>query len=122
MSKTVLVVDDSSTFRQVVAQSLKTAGYEVVEGANGKDALEKLNGQKISLIVSDVNMPIMDGLAFVREVKKLANYKFTPIIMLTTESGEATKTVGKELGVKAWMVKPFKADLLLSAASKLIQP
>lgn len=122
MSKTVMIVDDSSTFRQVVASTLKAAGYDVIEGCDGKNALSQLTGQKVHLIVSDLNMPNMDGLAFVREVKKLPNYKFTPIIMLTTESSETTKNVGREAGVKAWMVKPFKPDQLLLAATKLIQP
>lgn len=122
MGKTVMIVDDSSTFRQVVASTLKGAGYDVIEGCDGKNALTQLNGQKVHLIVSDLNMPVMDGLAFVREVKKLANYKFTPIIMLTTESSETTKNVGRDAGVKAWMVKPLKPDQLLLAASKLILP
>ncbi len=121
MSKTVLIVDDSSTVRQVVAMTLKAAGYDVIEGCDGKNALGQLTGQKVHLIVSDLNMPVMDGLAFVREVKKLPNYKFTPIIMLTTESGETVKNVGREAGVKAWMVKPLKPDQLLLAASKLVQ-
>ena len=122
MSKTVLIVDDSTTVREVVATTLKCAGYEVLEGSDGKNALSQLTGQKVHLIVSDLNMPIMDGLTFVREVKKMPNYKFTPIIMLTTESSETTKNVGREAGVKAWMVKPFKPDQLLLAATKLIQP
>lgn len=122
MGKTVMIVDDSSTFRQVVASTLKGAGYDVIEGSDGKNALSQLTGQKVHLIVSDLNMPVMDGLAFVREVKKLPNYKFTPIIMLTTESSETTKNVGRDAGVKAWMVKPLKPDQLLLAASKLILP
>jgi len=122
MAKTVLVVDDSASLRQVVSIALKGAGYEVLEGCDGKDALSKLTGQKVHLIISDVNMPNMDGITFVKEVKKLANYKFTPIIMLTTESQEAKKAEGQEAGAKAWVVKPFKPETMLQAVSKLILP
>jgi len=122
MAKTVLIVDDSVSLRQVVSIALKGAGYEVVEGMDGKDALGKLDGQKIHLIVSDVNMPNMDGITFVKEVKKLPNYKFTPIIMLTTESEESKKQAGQAAGAKAWIVKPFQPEQLLMAVSKLILP
>jgi two-component system chemotaxis response regulator CheY len=122
MAKTVLVVDDSASLRQVVSIALKGAGYDVLEGCDGKDALSKLTGQKVHLIISDVNMPNMDGITFVREVKKLANYKFTPIIMLTTESQEGKKAEGQEAGAKAWVVKPFKPETMLLAVSKLILP
>lgn len=110
MAKTVLIVDDSASLRQVVSIALKGAGYDVVEGCDGKDALNKLDGRKIHLIISDVNMPNMDGITFVKEVKKLPNYKFTPIIMLTTESQEAKKREGQAAGAKAWVVKPFKPE------------
>jgi two-component system, chemotaxis family, chemotaxis protein CheY len=122
MAKTILIVDDSTSLRQVVGIALKSAGYDVIEGVDGKDALTKLTGQKIHLIVSDVNMPNMDGIAFVQEVKKRADYKFTPIIMLTTESGEDKKSAGQAAGAKAWVVKPFKPEQLLTAVSKLILP
>lgn len=122
MAKTVLVVDDSASLRQVVSIALKGAGYDVLEGCDGKDALSKLTGQKVHLIISDVNMPNMDGITFVKEVKKLANYKFTPIIMLTTESQEGKKAEGQEAGAKAWVVKPFKPEMMLAAVSKLILP
>ena len=122
MAKTVLIVDDSASLRQVVHIALKGAGYDVLEGCDGKDALSKMTGQKIHLIISDVNMPNMDGITFVKEVKKLANYKFTPIIMLTTESQEAKKQEGQAAGAKAWVVKPFKPEQMLMAVSKLILP
>ncbi|TWC28178.1 two-component system chemotaxis response regulator CheY [Pseudomonas sp. SJZ079] len=122
MAKTVMVVDDSSSVRQVVSIALKGAGYEVIEASDGKDALSKLNGQKIHLMISDVNMPNMDGITLVREVKKLANYKFTPIIMLTTESQESKKKEGQEAGAKAWVVKPFQPAQMLAAVSKLVLP
>lgn len=122
MAKTIMIVDDSTTLRQVVSIALKGAGYDVIEGADGKDALSKLTGQKVHLIISDVNMPNMDGLTFVKEVKKLPAYKFTPVIMLTTEAGEDKKAAGQAAGAKAWVVKPFKPDQMLNAVSKLILP
>lgn len=122
MAKTILIVDDSASVRQVVGIALKSAGYDVIEGVDGKDALTKLTGQKIHLIISDVNMPNMDGISFVKEVKKLADYKFTPIIMLTTESQEGKKQEGQAAGAKAWIVKPFQPEQMLNAVSKLIMP
>ena len=122
MGKTILVVDDSSSFRQVVSIALKGAGYDVVEGSDGKDALTKLDGRKINLIVSDVNMPNIDGISFVKAAKQLPAYKFTPVIMLTTEAGEDKKNEGKAAGVRAWVVKPFQPPVLLDAVSKLILP
>ncbi|RON68796.1 response regulator [Pseudomonas fluorescens] len=122
MTKTILIVDDSSSFRQVVSMALRDVGYNVVDACDGKDALTKLDGRKINLIVSDVNMPIMDGLTFVKAAKQLPSYKFTPVIMLTTESGEAKKNEGKAAGVRAWIVKPFLAPVLLDAVSKLVLP
>jgi two-component system chemotaxis response regulator CheY len=122
MAKTILVVDDSASLRQVVGIALKGAGYEVIEACDGKDALTKLDGKKIHLIISDVNMPNMDGLTFVAESKKLPAYKFTPVIMLTTESGESKKSAGQAAGAKAWVIKPFQPAQMLAAVSKLIMP
>ena len=122
MAKNVLVVDDSSSVRQVVSIALKSAGYDVTEACDGKDALTKLNGQKVHLIISDVNMPNMDGITFVKEVKKLPNYKFTPIIILTTESQDEKKREGQAAGARAWVVKPFQPAQMLAAVAKLILP
>ena len=119
MAKTIMVVDDSISIRQVVGLALKQAGYDVIEGVDGKDALAKLTGQKVNLIISDVNMPNMDGIAFVRELKTRPAYKFTPVLMLTTESQEDKKEQGKAAGARAWMVKPFKPEALLAAVQKL---
>ena len=118
--KSILIVDDSASVRQVVGISLKQAGYDVIEGYDGKDALTKLTGQKIHLIISDVNMPNMDGITMVKTLKQMPAYKFTPIVMLTTESQEAKKKEGQEAGAKAWMVKPFSAPQLLSVVQKLV--
>ena len=122
MGKTILIVDDSASLRQVVAIALRGAGYDVLEAQNGKDALGKLDGKKINLIISDVNMPIMDGISLVKEVKKLPAYKFTPIIMLTTEGAEEKKKEGQAAGAKAWIVKPFQPEQMLKAVSTLIAP
>jgi two-component system chemotaxis response regulator CheY len=122
MAKTIMIVDDSASMRQVVGIAIKGAGYDLVEAADGKDALSKLTGEKIHLIVSDINMPNMDGITFVKEVKQLANYKFTPIIMLTTEVDEVKKQAAKDAGAKAWVNKPFQPATLLSAIAKLVLP
>ena len=122
MSKNILIVDDAASIRQVVGIALKGAGYNVIEAVDGKDGLSKLNGDKIHLIISDVNMPNMDGITFVKELKQLPAYKFTPVIMLTTESQEAKKQQGQAAGAKAWVVKPFQPQQMLAAVSKLIAP
>jgi two-component system chemotaxis response regulator CheY len=122
MSKTIMAIDDSASIRQVVGITLKKAGYEVIEANDGKDAMDKLTGQKVHLIICDVNMPNMDGLAFLKEIRQNSNYKFTPIIMLTTEAQEAKKQEGKAAGAKAWIVKPFKPEQMLAAIEKLIMP
>jgi two-component system, chemotaxis family, chemotaxis protein CheY len=119
MSKTIMVVDDSSSFRTVVKLALRKAGFEVLEAVDGQDAAEKLNGNKPNLIVCDVNMPRMDGLSFARLVKASPLHKFTPIIMLTTESQEAKKAEGKAAGVRAWITKPFQPSQLVDAVTRL---
>ncbi len=122
MSKTILIVDDSSSLRQVVNIGLTRAGYEVLEAADGVEGLARLDGRKVNLIISDVNMPRMDGITFVAELKRNARYKFTPVIMLTTEDTDAKKMAGKVAGAKAWITKPFSPPVLLDAVSKLILP
>ncbi|AUH52404.1 two-component system response regulator [Chromobacterium sp. ATCC 53434] len=122
MAKTILIVDDSTTLRQVVKMTLAGAGYDVLEAGNGKEALDILDGRKIHLIISDVNMPQLDGIGLLKSIKQLPHYKFTPVIMLTTESAEDKKQEGKEAGAKAWVIKPFQPPVLLTAVSKLILP
>ena len=122
MAKTILIVDDSASLRQAVSIALSGAGYQVIEACDGKDGLSKLNGQKIHLIISDVNMPNMDGFSMVKAIKQNPQYKFTPVIMLTTESDAAKKAEGQAAGAKAWMVKPFLPAQMLDAVSKLILP
>ncbi|MBK8394491.1 MAG: response regulator [Leptospiraceae bacterium] len=120
MSKKILIIDDSAVFRKVVSMNLKHAGYEVIEAIDGVDALAKLPTVKPNLIVCDVNMPNMDGLTFVSRVRADEENRFIPIIMLTTESQEDKKRKGMEAGAKAWLVKPFAPEQLLTAISKLM--
>ena len=120
-----MIIDDSASIRQVVGLTLRDSGYNVIEASDGQDALNKLGGNKIHLIICDVNMPNMDGISFVKNIKndpKYGNYKFTPIIMLTTESEEAKKLEGQAAGAKAWIVKPFLPEKLLVAVQKLSLP
>lgn len=121
MTKTILFVEDSASVRQVMKTALTREGYDVLLACDGQDALAKLDGCKIHLIISDVNMPNMDGLTFVKKAKQLPAYKFTPIIMLTTETQESKMNEGKAAGVKAWMIKPFQPPHLLAAVAQLIQ-
>lgn len=120
MAKKILLVDDSASVRTVAGIALRGAGYEVLEAANGQEGVGKLNGEKIHLIISDVNMPVMDGITFLKQVKAHPNYRFTPVIMLTTEAGEDKKQEGRAAGAKAWIVKPFQPQIMLDAVSKLI--
>ncbi len=122
MAKTVMIVDDSASLRQVVNIALKGAGYDVVEACDGRDALTKLDGRKIHLVISDVNMPNLDGIGFVKQLKANPSYKFTPVIMLTTEAGAGKKLEGQQAGAKAWVVKPFQPQQMLDAVSKLVLP
>lgn len=122
MSRTIMIIDDSASIRQVVSMTLTKAGYEVLEAEDGQDALNKLQENKVNLIICDVNMPNMDGITFLKSLKQLPNHKFTPVIMLTTESQQSLKMEGKMAGAKAWMVKPFKPEQMLEAISKLILP
>ncbi|MEI8156497.1 MAG: response regulator [Burkholderiales bacterium] len=122
MAKTIMIVDDSASIRTVVGIALRGEGYAVIEAINGQDAINKLTGQKVNLIISDVNMPIMDGITFVKQVKTMAAYRFTPIIMLTTESDESKKREGQAAGAKAWVVKPFKPEQMLGAVQRLCLP
>ncbi len=124
MGKTVMIVDDTEAIRMSVGFILQEEGYVVLEAKNGQEALDKLQaGAGIDLILCDVNMPVMDGIAFLRAIKtdnSYSAYKFTPIVMLTTEAGEEKKAEGKELGAKAWIVKPFKPEQLVKSVKMLI--
>ncbi len=119
MAKRILIVDDSASVRQVAGMALTRAGYDVVEAVDGQDGIAKLIG-KLNLIISDVNMPRLDGIGFLKAVKANPGYKFTPVIMLTTEAGEDKKNEGRAAGAKAWIIKPFQPQILLDAVAKLI--
>jgi len=119
MAKTVMVVDDSGSFRTVVKLALQKAGYGVVEAIDGQDACDKLDGRPLSLIVCDVNMPRMDGLALLKHLKTQDQYKSTPVIMLTAESQESKKAAGRIAGARAWITKPFQPLQLLDAVNRL---
>ena len=121
MGKVILIVDDSASLRQVVKIALSNAGYEVVEASEGKDALSKLGGQRYHLIISDVNMPNMDGIELIKHVRQSPGNRFMPIIMLTTESQPEKKQEGKAAGASGWIVKPFKPEQLL-AVVRMICP
>jgi two-component system chemotaxis response regulator CheY len=117
---TILAVDDSASMRQMVSFTLKGAGYNVVEAVDGVDALNKAKAQTFDCIVTDVNMPNKDGISLIRDLRTLANYKFTPILMLTTESGMDKKQQGKDAGATGWIVKPFNPDQLLKTINKVL--
>jgi two-component system chemotaxis response regulator CheY len=120
MSRRALVVDDSTSMRQMVGYTLTEAGFEVREGANGKEGLDRLDAGPVELIITDFNMPVMDGLAFIRAVRAKPAFKFTPILMLTTEAGDARKQEGKAAGATGWIVKPFDPAKLLQIVAKVL--
>jgi len=121
MSKTVLVVDDSTSMRQMVSFTMKEAGFEVIEGANGEEALSKVQGKAVNLVITDLNMPVMDGMTLIRQLRTKPEFKFTPILMLTTESQEAKKQEGKAAGATGWIVKPFNPEQLLQVGAKVVR-
>ncbi|MEM3238245.1 MAG: response regulator [Thermoplasmata archaeon] len=122
MAKVIMIVDDSASLRQVVKITLEKLGYDIIEAKDGQDALNKAKGKRLNLIITDLNMPIMDGITFIKELKVLPEHKFTPVMMLTTESQQAKMMEGKAAGAKAWLVKPFKPEQMLVAIEKLIAP
>ena len=118
--KKILAVDDSASMRQMVCFTLKTAGFDVTEACNGDEALKVAQHGEYDLVISDVNMPIMDGLTLIRHLRTLPNYKFTPLLMLTTESGTEKKQEGRSAGATGWIVKPFNPDQLLATVRKVL--
>lgn len=121
MPRTALVVDDSMTMRQMVAFVLGEAGFSVLEGSDGEEGVQHLTGQRIDVIITDLNMPVMDGIAFIREVRSRAAYRFTPILMLTTESQEARKREGRAAGATGWIVKPFDPVQLVQVVNRVLR-
>ena len=120
MSKTILTVDDSASMRQMIVFTLSNAGYEVIEAVDGRDALAKLDGRPVHLVVTDLNMPNLDGIGLIKGVRVLPSYKYVPIIMLTTESTDEKKQAGKAAGATGWIVKPFRGEQLVAVAKKLL--
>ncbi len=120
MSKTILSVDDSASMRQMVKLTLAGAGYEVIEATDGREALAKAQGGGINMVLTDLNMPNMDGLSLIRELRKLPSYRGVPILFLTTESDDAKKSEAKAAGATAWIVKPFKQEQLLGVVRKVL--
>lgn len=116
----ILTADDSASMRQMVSFTLTGAGHEVTDAVDGADALEKAKADTFDLVLSDVNMPNMDGIALVKALRELSAYKFTPILMLTTESGSDKKMEGKQAGATGWIVKPFNPDQLLSTIKRVL--
>lgn len=119
--KKILAVDDSSSVRQMVSFTLQNAGYEVAEAVDGKDGLAKTSQQKFDMIITDLNMPNLDGIGLITAVRHLPGYGFVPILMLTTESQTEKKEAGRKAGATGWIVKPFNADQLLAAIRKLVK-
>ena len=120
MTATILTVDDSASMRQMVSFTLKRAGYTVVEAADGVEALNYARTSAVDLVLTDVNMPNMDGISLVRELRQLQAYKFVPMLMLTTESGQDKKSLGKAAGATGWLVKPFNPEKLLATIEKVL--
>ena len=114
-------MDDSTTFRKVLGHSLRYAGYEVVEAVDGQDALDKFRQEPVDLIISDLNMPVMDGIELVKQLRALPGQRFLPIIMLTTESQDSKKQEGKSVGASGWIVKPFQPEKLLEVIKKFVK-
>lgn len=119
MSKRALAVDDSKTMRDMVTFTLKNAGFEVIEAEDGKDALTKLGNTPVNLVITDLNMPNMNGFELIRSLRANTSYKFTPILMLTTEGDDSKKQEGKTAGATGWIVKPFNPEKLIQVVNKV---
>lgn len=121
MEKTIVIVDDSESIREVVGFTLTNAGHKVLSAVDGQDALRHFNGDKVDLVVTDLHMPVMDGISLIKEIRNKDDYKFVPILFLTTESQQAKKMEAKEAGATGWIVKPFVPEKLLAAISKVVR-
>lgn len=121
MSKVIMTADDSASMRQMVCFTLKQAGYEVVEACDGRDALNKADSSGIHMLITDLNMPNVDGIELIRQIRAKPQYKFIPIIMLTTESSDDKKMSGKAAGATGWIVKPFEPQQLLTVVKKVLR-
>jgi two-component system chemotaxis response regulator CheY len=120
MGKVIMTVDDSASVRQMVSFTLQAAGYEVLTAVDGRDALGKLQGGAVQMVITDLNMPNLDGIGLIRQLRADAKYKFIPIIMLTTESQVEKKQEGKAAGATGWIVKPFQPEQLIAVVKKVL--
>ncbi len=120
MAKLIMTADDSASVRQMVSFTLKQHGYDVVEAVDGKDALVKLQSQKVDMLITDLNMPNLDGIGLIKGARALPACRFIPIVMLTTESQDAKKQEGKAAGATGWIVKPFQPDQLIAVVKKVL--
>lgn len=120
MAKLIMTADDSASVRQMVAFTLKQSGYEVIEAVDGKDALAKLGTQKVDMLLTDLNMPNLDGIGLIKGVRGGGINRLIPIVMLTTESQDSRKTEGKVAGATGWIIKPFKPEQLIAVVRKII--
>jgi two-component system chemotaxis response regulator CheY len=120
MSKIIMTADDSASIRQMVGFTLGQAGYRIVEAEDGRDALDKLKSARVDMLLTDLNMPNMDGIELIRETRANPRYKFMPIVMLTTESQDSKKQEGKKAGATGWIVKPFKPEQLVAVVKKVM--
>jgi two-component system, chemotaxis family, chemotaxis protein CheY len=120
MAKTIMTADDSASVRQMVSFTLKQNGYEVVEAVDGKDALQKLAAMKVDMLITDLNMPNLDGIGLIKGTRALPTCRFIPIVMLSTESQDAKKAEGKAAGATGWIVKPFKPEQLIAVVKKVL--
>lgn len=121
MAKSALVVDDSDVMRRLVAFTLRDAGFEVTQAADGRKALDCLGSASFNLIITDLNMPVMDGVTFITEARKHSTHRYVPILMLTTESQESKRQQGKAAGATAWLVKPFDPEKLVAVVAKVVR-
>ncbi|MCR4332119.1 MAG: response regulator [Sulfuricaulis sp.] len=117
---TILTVDDTASMRQMISFTLHSVGHEVIQASDGQEALKVIEGKKVDLVIADINMPNMDGITLLKSLRALADYKFTPILMLTTESQEAKRQQGKIAGATGWIVKPFNPEQLLNVVKKVL--
>lgn len=120
MNRRIMTVDDSASIRQMVSFTLRDGGYEVVEAVDGRDALAKLTGDAVHMVITDLNMPNLDGIGLIKALRGNSAYRFVPIVMLTTESQDSKKQEGKAAGATGWIVKPFKAEQLLAVVKKVL--
>ncbi|MEL6107961.1 MAG: response regulator [Planctomycetota bacterium] len=121
MANTALVVDDSTSMRQMVSFTLRESGFDVIEAGNGQEALQNVAGKSVKIVVTDLNMPVMDGMTLIRELRAKPDFKFTPILMLTTESQDSKKMEGREAGATGWIVKPFNPQQLIQVVNKVVR-